>query len=160
MTVRILHAPAGLHSRRGPNATVDTVRHALLRITVGRLDPDHDDELGPVERGMTQRQVRRREWHAIGCAVGDLAENLVHLITVALVGLGVVVAAAVVAVYAPLWVSIPALGAVMVGCAWWLRATSPRVGHGLTDVLGSLDCDVTEQLPVVVDVKQDRENWV
>lgn len=124
MTVRILPSPAGVHSRRGPNALADAIRHALLLIVVGRMDPD--DQLGPWKAGLTIREIHHREWHAVATAIGDWVDQAARVAAVVVVAGLALGAVALVVLFAPWWFTVGVFGSGLVVLVVWRIAVAGR----------------------------------
>lgn len=131
------YATGGRHSRRGVGAVIDEARHSLLSAFAGPLDPDEDGPLGEIKRGMSQKQVRRREWHAIACGLGDLAEDVAGWFIISLTGLVLAVAAVFALMLAPVPVRLLVLAFAVLGSAMfvWLR----RAGRRMDEITASID---------------------
>lgn len=121
------------HARSALGELVDDVRHWLLTVLPEQPDPTADVTL------VVPKVLRRREWHAVACAFGDLVEDIAALFAIAVVFVLLVGAAAVVGFWAPWWVSAGLLlSVVAVFVVWRLR----RAGRVLVEVVGELDAEL------------------
>lgn len=133
IAVPFLPHPAGRHSRTGPAALGDTVRHVLMRIVLGRLDPD--DHFGRWTLGITEREVRRREWHATAVALGDLVDKVAAYLAVVVCAALTLPVVVVAVLAAPWWLSLAVLGTAVVALLVWQLVLAARRLHVIVEEL-------------------------